>query len=50
MKDETGFLRIVVRRKEARKMAKEWLNHYVNVEGSWQQGQPEFFKSSNASA
>ena len=29
-------------------MAKEWLNHHVNVEGLWQQGQPEFFKSSNS--
>ena len=28
-------------------MAKEWLNHYVDVEGWWLQGQPEFFKSSN---
>jgi hypothetical protein len=28
-------------------MAKEWLNHYVDVEGCWQRGQREFFKSSN---
>ena len=28
-------------------MVKEWLNHYVDVEGWWQRGQREFFKSSN---
>ena len=28
-------------------MAKEWFNHSVDVEGWWQQGQPEFFRSSN---
>lgn len=28
-------------------MAKEWLNHYVDLEGQWQRGQPEILKSSN---
>jgi hypothetical protein len=28
-------------------MAKEWLNYYVDVEGWWQLGQSDFFKSSN---
>jgi len=28
-------------------MAREWLNHHANLEGQWQQGQPEFVKSSN---
>jgi hypothetical protein len=29
-------------------MAKTWLNHYVDLEGQWQQGQPAFRKSSKA--